>query len=136
MSQGSAKSFTQGPTGPTGSIGLTGSTGATGPQGATGPVGTAFYTGQATIDFGSAPGTNTTSIVVTGQTNILTTSTISSFIMGDSTASGSIGHNADEHSMVPITLTADTIVVGTSFTINAVSQWRLESTFIVRWVWY
>ena len=136
MSQGSARALGQGVTGPTGPTGFTGATGATGAPGATGPVGTAFYAGQATIDFGAAPGTNTTTTVVTGQANIVPSSTINVFMMADTTASGSVGHNQDEHRIVPMTLTADTIVAGVGFTINAVSQWRLESTFIVRWVWY
>jgi hypothetical protein len=136
MSQGSARALGQGVTGPTGPIGNTGATGATGAVGATGPVGTAFYAGQTTIDFGSAPGTNTTTAVVTAQTNIASSSTISVFMMADSTAVGAVGHNSDEHKIVPMTLTADTIVAGVGFTINAVSQWRLTSTFIVRWVWY
>lgn len=45
------------------------------------------------------------------------------------------GHNAEEHKLVPIKLTCGSIVVGTGFTIWAETEWRLTSTFQVRWVW-
>jgi hypothetical protein len=92
-------------------------------------------TGTATIDFGAAPGTNVTSVVVTGQTGILSGSFAEAFMMADSTVSGATGHNAEEHKLVPIKLTCGSVVAGTGFTIFAESSWRLTSTFQVRWVW-
>ena len=56
--------------------------------------------GTATIDFGASPGGNTTSLAITGQTAILTTSFVEAFIMGDSTAD----HNVDEHLLAPFRL--------------------------------
>ena len=135
MSHSSAKAFTVGPTGPIGPTGAVGPTGPQGVTGATGPIGTVMNTGSSIVDFGSTPGTNITSVIVTGQTNILSTSSVSVFIMPDSTVSGALGHNAEEHKIVPIRLTAGNIVQGVGFTIYAETDWRLTSTFKVRWVW-
>jgi hypothetical protein len=131
MSQGSARAL---------GVGATGATGATGPvsttPGPTGPSGgTIVYTGNAILNFGSAPGANTTSVVVTGQTEILTTSTVQCFIMGDTTVSGATGHNVQEHEIVPIVVSATSLVAGTGFTITAFTDWRLTSTFEVRYSW-
>ena len=88
-------------------------------------------TGTATIDFGSAPGTNVVTTTITGQTGILVGSHAESWMMGSTTAT----HNAYEHAVVPIKLSCGTIVVGTGFTITAVTEWRLTGIFIVHWVW-
>jgi hypothetical protein len=87
--------------------------------------------GTATINFGAAPGGNTASVVITGQSSILSTSHVGAFMMYDSTAD----HNAEEHAMVPILLTGGSIVVATGFTIFARSEWRLTGQFSVRWVY-
>lgn len=87
--------------------------------------------GTGTIDFGSAPGKNNTTLVVTGQAGIVAGSDVEAFMMVESTAD----HNADEHSVVPMNLRCGSIVAGTSFTITAVSEWVLTGTFKVRWVW-
>lgn len=92
-------------------------------------------TGSATIDFGAVPGTNITSLVITGQAGILVGSLAEAFMMADSTVVGAAGHNAEEHKLVPIKLTCGNIVAGTGFTIWAETEWRLTSTFQVRWVW-
>jgi len=135
MSHGSAKALATGPVGPIGATGATGPTGATGATGATGPMGTVTVSGSAIIDFGPVPGKNITSVTVTGQTNILNTSNIYIFMMSDSTVSNSLGHNSEEHMFVPIKLTAGNIVEGISFTIYAETEFRLTSTFKVRWLW-
>jgi len=138
MSQGFAKSVIgiTGAMGPTGSIGPTGMPGVTGPQGATGVQGTVMNSGMTTINFGSVPGANIVGTAVTGQTNILTTSTVSCFMMGDTTDNGSgVGHNAGEHQWIPLKLTAGNLIAGTGFTIYAESEYRLTATFIVRWFW-
>lgn len=89
-------------------------------------------TGTATINFGSAPGTNQVTTTVTGQTSIQATSYVEIFMMGsDSTAD----HNATEHQIVPMTLRANNIVAGTGFDIIASSDFRLTGQFKVRWVW-
>ena len=131
MAQGAAKS-TVGAQGATGVQGPQGATGTIGPQG---PQGWFIVSGQSVVNFGNTPGTNVVITNVTGQTGILSTSTVSVFMMADSTVSGTYGHNADEHQIVPIKLTAGNIAVGTGFTIYAETEWRLDSTFIVRWLW-
>jgi hypothetical protein len=123
---------TQGFTGPIGMTGPTGPQGATGPMGATGPLGVG-NTGSAVIDFGAFPGQNTTSVVVTGQSNILSTSTISAFFMTDTTAD----HTSSDHQYASlfVTLTCGTIVPGVCFTINATCNDNMQGTFNVRFIW-
>lgn len=78
------------------------------------------------------PGSNRTSVTVTGQAGITTTSHVEAWIQGnDSTAD----HNAYEHSMVPITVRPENIVNGTGFDIVATSDLRLTGQFKVHWVW-
>jgi hypothetical protein len=98
-----------------------------------GPAGsTTTHTGVATIDFGATPGTSVTTVTVSDQTEILSTTPVRLEIMGnDSTAD----HNAYEHSVVPITLRCTSIAVGSNFIITASSDWRLTGTFKVRWTW-
>jgi hypothetical protein len=60
---------------------------------------------------------------------------VEAFMMADSTVSGSVGHNAEEHKLVPIRLVCGNISAGVGFTIWAETEWRLTSTFQVRWVW-
>lgn len=88
-------------------------------------------TGSAVLNFGSAPGTNHVTTVVTGQASISATSHVEAFLMAESTAS----HNAIEHAIVPIKITCGAVVAGVGFTINAFSELRLSGTFACRWVW-
>lgn len=94
------------------------------------------YAGSAILDFGAAPGTNMVSVEVSGQTNILTSSHVKAFMMGDSTISGSTGHNAYEHTVLAsqITLTCGSIVTG-CFRITGFSELSLTDKFAVRWEW-
>lgn len=117
-----------GDTGPTGPSGPTGPTGDTGPSGAPGSA--IGYSGFATLDFGNAPGTNSTSVTVTGQTSILA-GTVVYVCLGSSTAD----HNKVEHLFSGITLNVSDIVPGVGFTINAGSLQRLTKTFNVKWMW-
>ena len=117
-----------GDTGPTGPSGPTGPTGATGPSGAPGSA--IGYSGFATLDFGNAPGTNSTSVTVTGQTSILA-GTVVYVCLGSSTAD----HNKVEHLFSGITLNVSDVVPGVGFTINAGSLQRLTKTFNVKWMW-
>jgi len=92
----------------------------------------ASATGNLTLDFGAAPGTNIAETTVTGQASILGTSGVEAYMMGlDTTAT----HNAVEHAIAPIKLSCTAIVPGTGFTIQGISEWRLTGTFVVRWVW-
>jgi hypothetical protein len=89
---------------------------------------TATY-GTATLDFGSAPGTNMVTTTITGQASIASGSNVSAWLMAESTAS----HNAYEHMVVPLRIVCGNIVAGTGFDIVAHSDWRLTGTFTCRW---
>jgi|ERR1700677_5001026 hypothetical protein len=109
-------------------VGPAGPTGATGP---TGPAGADTTCGIATLNFGVAPGNTFASVVVTGQTQILSTSTIIACVMADST----VDNNEMIHQLAPMQLVAGAIVPGTGFTIYASSGWSISNTFQVRWSW-
>lgn len=91
----------------------------------------ASATGTATLNFGSAPGTNVVSVAVTGQTSISAGSHVDAWIMGTTTAT----HNLEEHLWVPLNIRCGNIVAGTGFTIYASTDLRLTGTFTVHWVW-
>lgn len=90
--------------------------------------------GTATVNFGSAPGSNETSVVVTGQTTINATSKAEAYVMADDT-SGS--HTASDHRYFAALagLTCGTPTAGSGFTIYATSPQKLQGTFALRWVW-
>ena len=91
-------------------------------------------TGTATIDFGSHPGLNETSVAVTGQGSILGTSKAEAFFMADDT---SVDHTASDHKYAGmfITLSCGTPSAGTGFTIYARSPEKMTGQWAVRWVW-
>lgn len=91
----------------------------------------ASATGTAVLNFGSAPGTNYVTTVVTGQAAIGTSSHVEAFLMADTTAT----HNEVEHLLAGIKLTCGGIVAATGFTIYAFTDQRLTGTFNVHWVW-
>lgn len=103
--------------------------GPAGPIGATGVPGTS---GSATLDFGTGVGIFDTSVVVTGQAGILSTSNVQVWVQGDTTAT----HSADEHLLANITAVAQSIVPGVGFTIRAVAGIKVNGQFTVRWVWF
>jgi len=90
--------------------------------------------GTSTIDFGSHPGLNEASVVVTGQTGISATSKVEAFIMGDDTTTN---HTAGDHRYVDTLagFTCSTPTAGTGFTIYGRSVHKLNGQFSVRWVW-
>lgn len=87
--------------------------------------------GLAVVNFGTSSGTNVTTVAVTGQTGILSTSKIIVNINPIATAT----HNAFEHMFVSIRLSASDIIAGTGFTIYAITDLRLTGTFNVQWRW-
>ena len=91
--------------------------------------------GTLVFDFGSAPGTNLVTTVVTGQTSISAISKVEIFLMGtDSTAT----HNAYEHALLPLAnlaLSCISVTAGTGFTAQAATTQRLTGTFAARFVW-
>ena len=87
--------------------------------------------GTAILNFGSIPGTNRVTTTVTGQTSIIAGSLVEAWLMNDTTAD----HNDYEHSIVPLTIRCGNIVVGVGFDIVASTDWRLNGTFSVKFVW-
>jgi hypothetical protein len=111
--------------------GVQGLTGAAGTNGTNGT--NAGNTGTATINFGAAPGSNTATVAVTGQTTILTTSTCQAFLMEDTSAS----YTAVDHQYAAlfIVFTCSVPVAGVGFNIDATSQEGMQGFFTVRWIW-
>lgn len=91
-------------------------------------------TGTATIDFGTAPGSNEASVAVTGQAAILSTSKADAFVMADDT---STDHTASDHRYFETfaSLSCGTPTDATGFTIYARSHQKLTGTWTIRWVW-
>src|SRR6266700_3989714 len=90
--------------------------------------------GTATIDFGSFPGLNESSIAVTSQTDISGTSNAEAYIMADDTTAD---HSAGDHRYLPLflVLTCGTPTAATGFTIYGRSTEYLQGTFALHWVW-
>lgn len=84
--------------------------------------------GTTEIDFGSVPGGNYATVTIS-LAAVTTTSIINVYMMSEATAT----HNAYEHSIVPIKLTAGNIVDGVSFDIIAITEWRLTGTFKIKY---
>lgn len=78
--------------------------------------------GTGIIDFGAFPGQSDTSLVITGQSGILSGSVVSAWLAPIGTAD----HSADEHLMETIRVIAGNIVVGTGFTIYALNTSQLN----------
>lgn len=77
-------------------------------------------TGTATADFGSFPGGTMASTTVTGQTGILTGSSIKAWIRAEATAD----HTADEHIALAslVDVVVSDVVAGTGFTIHVLCR--------------
>jgi len=119
---------------------LDGSGGRQGVQGIPGTPGTngtngtnAGNIGQKTINFGPAPGSNTASVAVTGQTTILATSACQAFLMEDT----SINYTALDHQYAAlfIVFTCSVPTAGVGFTIDATSANPMQGQFTIRYVW-
>lgn len=89
--------------------------------------------GTATLDFGAFPGTTDTSVTVTGQTGILSTSPVEAWILPAAT----VEHTADEHWVEALKVVAGNVVAGTGFTVYGRTEdnTRLYGRFNVGWVW-
>jgi hypothetical protein len=90
--------------------------------------------GSAVIDFGTFPGSNEASVIVTGQTDITAASKAEAYIMADSTTTD---HTASDHryAAVFMGLTCGTPTAATGFTISARSTEKLTGSFEIQWVW-
>jgi len=87
-----------------------------------------LYSGTVEIDFGSVPGTNMI-VTTVALASVQTASIINVFMASEATTT----HNAYEHSIVPMKLTAGNIVNGVSFDIIAMTELRLTGTFKVKY---
>ena len=96
--------------------------------------GTTLYTGTATLDFGSAPGSNEASVAVSGQSLILATSLVQAFVMADDS---SADHTANDHRYFSTfaTLSCSAPTSASGFSIYARSHHKLTGQWAVRWVW-
>lgn len=99
------------------------------------PVGgSSSYTGAATLDFGSAPGTNVVIATVTGQTEIVAGSSVKAWVTAQATAD----HNAYEHAVIfpaRIGLACGDIIEGVGFSIYASTELRLTGDVACKWEW-
>lgn len=89
--------------------------------------------GTATLDFGSHPGSNETSIAITGQTAIAADSTVKAWLSSEASGTHTAADAAYAAAFVGISCTAPTVGVG--FTINARSEHKMTGTFAVHYEW-
>ena len=91
-------------------------------------------TGGLSINFGTAPGSNEASVVVTGITTISSTSKVTAFVMADDTTSD---HTASDHKYFTLlaNLTCGTPTAGVGFTIYCRSTQKLTGQWAIRFVW-
>jgi hypothetical protein len=104
------------------------------PAGSGGGGGLTPTIGTAIIDFGTDPGSNEASVVVTGQTAITATSVVTLNVRSDAT---SLDHTANDHVYFTTfaALTGNTPTVGTGFTITARSHQKLTGKWTINWSW-
>lgn len=103
-----------GPQGPPGLDGQDGEEGPMGPPGPMGGAGSPVTTGVATVDFGAFPGGSSATVLVTGQPNILATSSVQAWIARIATTD----HSPDEHSQETIRAFAGDLIPGIGFVIS------------------
>lgn len=77
-------------------------------------------TGTATVNFGGFPGANDASVLVTGQSGIVSGSLVEAWLVPTTTSD----HDADEHLMVGPRIFAGNISPGVGFTIYGIAQPR------------
>jgi hypothetical protein len=90
-------------------------------------------TGTAVIDFGSYPGSNEASVVVTGQSSILATTHVEAWMMAEASSDHTV--NDASYAALLTSLSCGIPTAATGFTIYARSTEKLQGTFKVRWVW-
>lgn len=88
--------------------------------------------GVGTVSFGAAPGSDLATLVITGQTRILSTSVISVGLQ----VAPSIDHSADEHIIEDMIVRAGAIIPGVGFTIYVqAGNFPLHGSWNVQWSW-
>lgn len=105
-------------------------TGGVGPPGLT----PKYTTGSAVLNFGAFPGSNESSVVVTGQTSIVSTSVVHLYI---GSSSSTTNHTADDHKYFAVFsgLSVSPPTPGSGFTIYARSIEKLSGQWLVNWAW-
>ena len=89
--------------------------------------------GTATLEFGTYPGSNEASVVITGQDTILPTSSVEAWLMAEE--AGDHSPNDASYAALLMAVTCGIPTEGVGFTIYAVSTEKLQGSFKVRWVW-
>jgi hypothetical protein len=95
--------------------------------------GTTVTGGTGLIDFGATSGgSSEATLAITGQSSILSTSTVQCWIVNASTAT----NTADDHLVAEITVMPTQPTAGVGFSIVAHTNFRLNGTFNVAWLWF
>lgn len=84
--------------------------------------GAAAHVGVATLDFGAFPGASDASVVVTGEVDILSGSTVNAWLSPATTAD----HTADEHLLESVKIMAGNISAGVGFTIYGINTSQIN----------
>lgn len=91
--------------------------------------------GTATINFGTAMPSGrkaTATVVVIGQSGILTNSVMNAWVSLTATAD----HSADEAWIEPLRFSTGNVVAGVGFTVYAICQFgRSYGNFLINWMW-
>jgi len=89
--------------------------------------------GSGVIDFGAFPGSNEATLVITGESSILSGSRTDAWIVATATSDHTINDHAYAKCLVQ--LSTGTVVAGTGFTINARCLEKMQGTFNIQWAW-
>jgi hypothetical protein len=88
--------------------------------------------GSTTIDFGAWPGSNEASVAVTGQTGISASTPVEAWLMAEAAGTHTLQDATYAARFISLTVGAPS---GTSFTIYARSEHKMQGEFAVRFVW-
>lgn len=88
--------------------------------------------GATEIDFGAWPGSNEATVVVTGQTGISATTPVEAWLMAEATVDHTLQDATYAARFISVTAGAPS---GTSFTVYARSEHKMQGKFAVRYVW-
>lgn len=89
------------------------------------------YAGTGVVNFSAFPGGTSASLVITGQTGIVSGSAVTAWLAATATAD----HSADEHWVDGPTITAGNIVAGVGFTIYATPRPDNQRGKYAGWAW-
>lgn len=88
--------------------------------------------GTTEVDFGAWPGSNEAQVVVTGQTGISASTPVEAWMMAEATTDHTLQDATYAARFISLTVGAPS---GTSFTIYARSEHKLQGKFAARYVW-